>query len=335
METIKTKTYDIIIQSDSFTSILDKLPMVSSVTFHLLVDENVYDIYKNTIEDAFASSQYTITIIPAGEHSKSFAMVESTIHTLMEKQIKRQDYLVAIGGGVIGDLTGFIASILFRGIDYIQVPTTLLAMVDSSVGGKTAINISSGKNLVGAFHSPKKVIIDPKFLTSLPEIERRSGLSETLKAGLIGDQSLLESLEKSNEIDASLIARAIKVKLHYVEQDYRDLSLRHTLNFGHTYGHAIEQYHNYNITHGEAVAQGMILALDLGVKREITPSKLRDKIIALITSLHLTQDISMDKNALMPYMKNDKKSTNNSVRFVFLKGYQDPIIQSIPWDDLL
>ncbi|MFW6318611.1 MAG: 3-dehydroquinate synthase [Bacillota bacterium] len=334
METIKATTYDITIQTNSFQTVLKTVSKFSVDTYHLLIDENVYAIYQDTIESAFDASHYTTTIIPTGEHSKSFSMVESTIETLIEKQIKRQDYLVAIGGGVIGDLTGFIASILFRGVDYIQVPTTLLAMVDSSVGGKTAINISKGKNLVGAFHSPKHVIIDPMFLSTLPKKEHRSGLSEMLKAGLIGDETIVTSLKASSEIDAALITRAIQVKLQYVKQDYLDVGLRHTLNFGHTYGHAIEQFYNYEISHGEAVAQGMILALKLGVTLGLTSQALCDEVITLIESLCLTKDISVDKKALMPYMKNDKKSANDTIRFVFLQGYQKPIIKSIVWEDL-
>ncbi len=335
MQTIQTKTYDISIKSHSFNTVLDILEPFSVSTYHILVDKNVYGLYKEKILNAFSSSTYTITVIPSGEHSKSFAVCESTINTLMEKRVKRQDYLVAIGGGVVGDLTGFIASILFRGINYIQVPTTLLAMVDSSVGGKTAINIPKGKNLIGAFHAPKHVIIDPVFLTTLPEKERKSGLSEMLKAAIIGDATLLESLQHSSEINEELIGRAIKVKLHYVEQDYHDLGIRHVLNFGHTYGHAIEQFHNYNVTHGEAVAQGMLMALDLGVDLGITPVKIKNEISQLITSLQLITTSPVAKTNLLPFMENDKKSTDEGVRFVLLSGYQNPIIKTLTWDDLL
>ena len=332
MAVIRTKNYSIILAKNAFAEIKEHLKGFSGKTFHLLIDENVFRLYEDTIKRAFNDLPHAITLLPTGENTKSFAVLEATLQQLIDKQIKRNDGIIAIGGGVVGDLAGLVASLIYRGIDYIQVPTTLLAMVDSSIGGKTAINLPQGKNLIGHFYEPKKVIIDPNFLATLEAKEVLSGLAEVLKAALIGDATLFENLRLNKPIDEDTIERAIRVKLEVVKKDPYDTHLRHVLNFGHTYGHAIEQFYRYRIPHGEAVALGMIQALELGVKLAITPPGIANEIKTLIRKMKLINASMPQKNALHNYLQHDKKSNSKDIRFVFLKAYQEPVIKRLSWE---
>ncbi len=335
MGIVKTKDYDILIKKQLFKTMSQELNTFPHKRWHILADENVYRLYEETILNAFKGIDTTLTIIPEGETSKSFHMLEKTINNLMNHHVKRQEGLIALGGGVVGDLTGLVAALLYRGIDYIQIPTTLLAMVDSSLGGKTAINLTQGKNLVGAFHMPKKVFIDPSFLDTLPKKEYLSGLSETYKAALIKDASLYKELNANTIITEEMITKAIKVKLWYVEQDPLDNNIRHILNFGHTFGHAIEkQFSAQNITHGEAIAHGMIYALSLGVKHQITPKTLLKDVKETFIRKGLIQERTIQKEDLLKYLKHDKKSHKEGIRFIFLEDYQKPIIHSLRWEEL-
>lgn len=332
MAVIRTKSYSIMIANDAFINIKEHLKGFDGKVFYLLVDARVLSLYDKTITNSFSDLDYTIVSIPEGESSKSFSTLENTIQQLIDKQIKRNDVIIALGGGVVGDLAGLVAALLFRGIDYIQIPTTLLSMVDSSIGGKTAINISQGKNLVGAFYMPKKVIIDPVFLKTLEEAEYLSGLSEILKAGLIHDAELLHQVKTQKFVDETMIERAINVKLDYVKKDPFDKNIRHILNFGHTFGHAIEKYYDYKIPHGEAVAQGIIKALELGVKLSLTPQKLLEEVTEVIKEKALVRHPIPDSKELYPYLSQDKKSTHDGIRFILLEDYQKPSIQRLSWE---
>jgi len=329
METIKTNDYTITIDNGLFDNIAQLLKTHTNGTCHIIVDSKVYKLYQESLKKNLEAINYTITIVRDGEGSKSFTTYQDTVAKLIQKGIRRDDLLVALGGGVIGDLCGFIAATLYRGIPFVQIPTTLLSMVDSSIGGKTAINLPQGKNLVGAFNMPEAVFIDPEFLSTLEENQLRSGLVEVYKAALLGDKNLLEDL-KVDRLDNQVIKRAIEVKRIIVEQDPYDQGTRLVLNFGHTFGHAIEKAHNFETyTHGEAVAEGIIMALQIGVDQGITPNALCHEIKAILLEKHLVTEPLLNYKDYLPYISHDKKMSRDGLRFVFLKDYEHPVIKTI------
>ena len=335
MATIKTEAYDIIIENGSFTRLKSELETLTYGTLFFIIDAKVYKLHYEKITRIIQTLAAKIILVPHGEQSKSFETYRQVIAKLLDKGIKRDDLLIALGGGVSGDLTGFIAATLYRGIRFIQVPTTLLSMVDSSIGGKTAINLPEGKNLIGAFYMPKKVLIDPLFLKTLPDKEYKSGLSETYKAALLQDATLLQKLKAGHPIDETIIKQAIDVKKAIVAQDPLDEGYRHILNFGHTFAHAIERRYNFkDITHGEAVAEGMIMALKIGVKFNQTPRGLMEAIEQLFLEKDLVAKPLLDYRDFLHEIKTDKKMVQDGLNFVFLSDYQKPLIKKIDLRDL-
>ncbi len=235
-------------------------------------DQRVARLHAEPVLQALAGAGYLpeLLTVPPGERSKSWAVVQRLARELLARGAHRGSALMALGGGVVGDLTGFLASIYMRGLDFIQVPTTLLAMVDAAIGGKTAINLPEGKNLLGTFHQPRLVAVDPQFLQTLPRAERLNGLAEVLKAGFIRDPDLLRRLAAerarlfTDEAELTeIIHRAAAIKAKVVAADEREGDLRRILNFGHTLGHGLEQASHFRLAHGRAVALGMVAALRL------------------------------------------------------------------------
>ena len=273
-------------------------------------------------------------LIPAGERAKTLASVSRLYAALYDQAADRRTVVVALGGGVIGDMAGFVAATYTRGLDFVQVPTTLLAQVDSSVGGKTGVNFgsaqSSAKNLIGAFHQPRLVVIDPDTLRTLPLRERRSGLAETIKYGIIGDKDFFALLEReaSGLLDLSsshlehVLAHSCALKARVVEQDEYEGGLRAILNFGHTVGHALESLTQYRVyTHGEAIALGMVSASLIGEEVGVTRPEDTDAVIALLRAsgfavrldpAHLVDEITR----LLAW---DKKSVGGAARFVLME----------------
>jgi 3-dehydroquinate synthase len=258
--------------------------------------------------------EIALVAVPAGEASKSWGQLEALVDRLIALGVGRGDPIVAFGGGMIGDLAGFAASILKRGVPYVQVPTTLLAQVDSSVGGKTAINAPAGKNLVGAFHQPAAVLIDPATLDTLPERELRAGYAEVVKYGLIGDPVFFAWCEAdgaallAGDTDARLhaIETCVRAKAAIVAQDERETSGRRALlNFGHTFGHAIEA--ETGMLHGEAVAIGMAMAFRLSVERGLCPAQDAERAIAHLEAGGLPTATRLDPARLAARMRHDKK----------------------------
>ena len=256
-----------------------------------------------------------VITVEEGESRKTLGTANEIVTHLLDRGAKRDSMLVAVGGGMIGDTAGFAAAIFLRGIDLVHVPTTLLAQVDSSIGGKTAVNHPRGKNLIGAFHPPRAVVIDPAVLHSLPERERVSGLYEALKGGVIGDHALFAMFEEPlhrlvDELD-ELIVRAIAVKVNIVDTDEREADLRRLLNYGHTIAHGIENAMNYEgITHGEAVAWGMIGANAIAVRRGILPGGVSDRIERAIRALAPRRvPRGIDARAILAATEHDKKNT--------------------------
>jgi 3-dehydroquinate synthase len=272
--------------------------------------------------------------LPSGEACKTLAEIGRTTEWMAASGFDRGALVVAIGGGAVSDHAGFAAAIYLRGVPFAIFPTTLLAMVDASVGGKTGVDLGAGKNLVGAFHQPRAVIADLGFLATLPPRERIAGLAEVVKAGLIADLALFERLEEeavalsapAEHRDgenatrlATIIAAAVKVKVDVVTEDERESGRRAILNFGHTVGHALESESAYELLHGEAVALGMVAALSLGVARAVTPAAVRERARRLLAALGLPVDVERRLSpAVLGRIDVDKKRRGESVRFVLV-----------------
>ena len=294
----------------------------------IITDSGVPSQYlKSLKKDINTKNQYSL-ILAKGEISKSFKSYQKILNKLVELKFDRSDYLIALGGGVIGDVTGFVASSYLRGIGYIQIPTTLLSQVDSSVGGKTAVNLAQGKNLVGAFYNPRLVLISTSFLKTLSDKEYKSGLGEIVKYSLIGNKKLKKIIEDRSQLivdkDEStlkvLIEESIKTKSKIVTKDEKESGIRAVLNFGHTFGHAIEAYNNYkNITHGAAITLGMVIASKLSFYEGHIKDYQLDNIINMIESLGLNTDHSKySYSKLKKYMASDKKVKDGKLNLILI-----------------
>jgi 3-dehydroquinate synthase len=300
--------------------IKDYLPNALSKNNKILIisDKNIPASYIELVRKSIPSSKVIDVLkIKPGEQSKSFSNFQMILNKLAKKKYDRSDCIVAIGGGVVGDLSGFVAASYMRGIDYIQIPTSLLAQVDSSVGGKTAINIESGKNLVGAFKNPKLVLISSALLKTLPEREFKSGIAEIIKYGLIYNKKIFNIFDKQHKLNSekepktelkNLYMSQVKTKAKIVTEDERELGIRAILNFGHTYGHAIEAKNNYkNILHGEAVAMGMRMASKMSMLEGHLSEKAYKKIINVFDALGFPKNTSGNYSDLKKFIMNDKK----------------------------
>ena len=284
-------------------------------------------------------------ILPDGEKEKNWANLMKIFDCLLGGQCDRKTTLIALGGGVIGDLTGFAASSYMRGIPFVQIPTTLLAQVDSSVGGKTGINHPLGKNMIGSFYQPKAVIIDTMVLKSLPRRELHAGLAEIIKYGAAVDISFFEWLEininslidKNNAALTYAIHRSCELKSHIVSLDEREENSRAILNFGHTFGHAIESGLGYGKwLHGEAVGCGMAMAADLSYRLGYISNSERERVIRLIKSADLPiKAPNLGSQRWLSLMKLDKKSKDGQTNFVLMKCLGNSVITSVPRDILL
>ena len=278
--------------------------------------------------------------LPDGEEHKNWQTLNQVFDALLRNGCDRQTTVYALGGGVVGDIAGFAAAAFMRGVPYVQVPTTLLAQVDSSVGGKTAINHPLGKNLIGAFHQPRLVVCDLEALKTLPDRELRAGLAEVVKYGPIADWSFFEWIERhASELlarDVNALAHAVQrsceIKAAVVAQDERESDLRAILNFGHTFGHAIEAGLGFGQwLHGEAVAAGMVLGTALSVELGLIDPSLRGRLVALLKRLQLpTQAPDLGADRYLSLMRFDKKSVAREIRFVVLTGKGEAALRKVP-----
>jgi 3-dehydroquinate synthase len=300
-------------------------------------DRRVARLHGGPVLQALARDGYApvlLTVSP-GERAKTWAVVQRLARELLARGAHRGSALVALGGGVVGDLTGFLASIFMRGVALIQAPTTLLAMVDAAIGGKTAINLPEGKNLLGTFHQPRLVAIDPEFLETLPRAEFLNGLAEVVKAGFIRDAVLLERLAagaarlgRDREELAEIIYRAAAIKAEIVAADEREGDRRRILNFGHTLGHGLEQASNFRLPHGRAVAAGMAAALRLSEKLAGLPPEEARWGWALIKDLGFTRNLpDLDPGAVLTALSLDKKRREDGLVFVLLRRLGEPVIR--------
>ena len=328
---VNTKTkYNIDILSDIFSHLEQEIKEIyDGKNLYIITDNNVGSFYLEKIKNSLPSFNVEAVIVFPGEESKSFSVYEKVLNELIDLGISRGEMLIALGGGVVGDLTGFVASTLFRGLPFIQIPTSLIAMVDSSIGGKTAINLGTHKNIVGCFKQPSLVVIDPKFLQTLPLDELKSGYGEVIKHALIKDESLLlklEKLESVNDIDANIIEANLMIKKYFVEADEFDNSLRMILNFGHTFGHIIEL--RQGLKHGEAVLSGMLAAIDLGNHLGIGKVGLRDRLLSLYKKLDLKY-VDINWQELLPLVSFDKKNIKGMMNFILLEDIAKPLIYPV------
>jgi len=296
------------------------------------------DIIQNIASLSKVKSKVFTVILDQGEKAKSLVNFQKIINFLTDHNFDRSDGIVAIGGGVVGDISGFVASAYLRGISFIQIPTTLLAQVDSSVGGKTAINIPAGKNLVGAFYNPSGVIIDTTVLSSLSSRQLNAGLAEVIKYGFIQNKYLLSLLSKhtnkildrEHKIIEEIIFESIKTKAKIVTKDEKETGVRALLNFGHTFGHAIEASGKYKkILHGESVAKGMLIASKISLLEGL----LTEREVSIIHDLLLAYNFDLDLSGykysdLKPFIFRDKKVQKGKLNLVLLKGISNGIVTS-------
>ncbi len=305
----------------------------------IVTNENVAPLYLKRLEESLSNASHEVLILPDGESTKSLDSLNQIITCLMEKKYSRTCILIALGGGVIGDLTGFAAACYQRGVKFIQIPTTLLAQVDSSVGGKTAVNHPLGKNMIGAFYQPCAVLADTNVLSTLPEREFSAGLAEVIKYGLIRDISFYEWLEENielvikreNEALTYIIERSCMNKAEVVAQDERESGVRATLNLGHTFGHAIETALSYkDWLHGEAVGCGMLMAADLSMRLRLLEQEQVDRIRALLLRANLPTKIpkGIKLDQMLENMKVDKKSRDGVLYLILLNDIGEAVITS-------
>lgn len=306
----------------------------------IVTDKNVEPLYldrcKKSLEDAgFAVNTF---VVPQGENSKSGATYLELVNFLAEISLTRADALVALGGGVVGDLTGFAAATYLRGIKVIQVPTTLLAAVDSSVGGKTAINLPAGKNLVGAFHQPALICCDTNTLKTLPKSIFRDGMAEVIKYGVIADAQLFHQLKDpkgSTDSIEDIIQRCVSIKNNFVKQDEHDNGMRQILNFGHTIGHAIEGASNYLVSHGTAVAMGMAHMADISARQGWCNQECADEIKKVIMAYEFDiKDSTYSKEVLFDIIRSDKKRKGNVIDIVVPEEIGKCRLQRVTMEEL-
>ena len=300
----------------------------------VVTNETVEPLYLDALVAILTGKQVRVISLPDGEAYKTLETVEDILDTLVENGANRDTTVVALGGGVVGDIAGFAAACYMRGVDFVQVPTTLLAQVDSSVGGKTGVNHASGKNLIGAFHQPRAVLIDTGTLKTLPDRELKAGLAEVIKYGAIVDADFFAWIEDNLEAliarDADALAAAVRrsceLKAEIVAEDERESGRRALLNFGHTFGHAIEHCQGYGAwLHGEAVAAGMVMAAQLSA----SDAALAGRIERLLERAGLpTRPPAIAANDLLAAMSLDKKVQGKQLRFVLLRSLGDAFVTS-------
>ncbi len=331
---LKDHSYDIIIENNLLDNINTYVKNVyKNKKIFIITDDKVASLYLDKVVNALKKDFIVdYVIIKNGEASKTLETYAYVCEELINKGVKRQEALLALGGGVIGDLTGFVASSLYRGIPYIGVPTSLLADMDSSIGGKTGIDFAGRKNILGAFKQPLMVLIDPKTFDTLDKREFNNGMGELIKHGAIGNKKLLELLKNHPNIDENIIFESLSVKKAVVEKDEFDLGDRMKLNFGHTFGHAIELKYGYK--HGEAVAIGMLMALKMGIDLKVTNPNCYQIIYDILKGYSLPLD-EYDYHDYLKDILYDKKNIAGTVNFIFLTEIGNCVIYKISESEVL
>ena len=342
---VKNAPYTIFLGAGTISVLKDQLQMLVPTKLLIVTNVTVGKLYGAKVKEICSSVCKTEMVeLPDGEQFKKWSSRNLILTKLARMQADRKSVVVALGGGVVGDLAGFAAAIYMRGIKFVQVPTTLLALVDSSVGGKTGMNLPEGKNLVGAFHQPSAVIADINFLKTLPKREVSAGLAEIIKHGLLADKKYFEFVEQhieqlrnlEPEIVTQVVAGSCEIKAEIVRKDTKESSIRALLNLGHTFGHAIEKLTGYGTwLHGEAVGCGLVLAARASQELlELDEPKVQ-RIISVVEKAGLPTKIpgiALDEAILA--MKGDKKSTNGKIHFILLKDLGQSYIAEMEDEDL-
>ncbi len=347
------KTVNVDLGKDSYTieierGLLDQVgaklkALTKAEKIAVITDHNVRNLYGERIRKVLKEAGFDVKVIaiPAGESSKNLRVYGDVLEALAGFDMSRSDAVVTFSGGVPGDLGGFAAASYMRGIPFFQIPTTILAQIDSSVGGKVAVDLPAGKNLAGAFYQPKGVFIDPDLLHTLPVRYIHDGLAEAVKYGCIGDRELFELFENlASEEDLEekmeeIILRSVLQKVKFVEEDQFDNGSRQMLNFGHTIGHAIERYFHYNTyTHGEAVAIGMSLLTAQTEKLGLTEAGSTERLIAVLKKLSLPTSIGVAAEDLIPHILHDKKRRGKEITLVTMDKIGKAALKKVETDKL-
>ena len=348
MPTIKVTTkqpsrikYNIIVQKDLAKEISKHLKKLDIGRKYAIITDSVVDkLFARTLKAKLTKAKIKSEILtfPKGEKSKTLKTVEQLHEKMVAKKFDRLDAVIALGGGVVGDIAGFVASTYMRGIPYIQIPTTLMAMVDSAIGGKNGVDLpKGGKNLVGTITQPQAVLIDPNYIKKLPQTQIRSGLAEIIKYGVILDPKLFKFIERNLEKILKndpetleyLIIRSVKSKAFIVSHDEKEKGLRVVLNYGHTYGHALEKLSNYRLLHGYAISIGMVLANKMAVKLGFLKKKHADRIKKLLKDAGLP--ITTIKKPTLKDCLSDKKKSGDYIKFILPKKIGKVIVYNKQW----
>ena len=332
-----SRSYPIFIGSDLLPALSGTLSRYLNQHVFIVTDENVGPLYLDAVKAQLNGKNSVVFQIPANETSKNIAIWQQALETMVQAGFARDCTVLALGGGVVGDLAGFVAATFQRGIDFVQMPTTLLAQVDSSVGGKTAVNLTQGKNLVGAFHQPRAVFIDTQLLSSLPQRQLSAGLAEVIKYGIMADSNFFAWLETHmSELIAlepaaliNAIQQSCRIKAAIVSDDEREQGARALLNLGHTFGHAIEQAQGFGTwLHGEAVAAGIAIAADLSVAQGTLSHADYQRVLALLRAAQLptSAPAQMNWDTWHQLMLRDKKVHSGKVRFILPRGLGNAVV---------
>jgi 3-dehydroquinate synthase len=342
-------SYEIVVENGLLEHVGEQIEGVCRGRQAIVITEpRVADLYLSTVTQSLASAglQVSSAEVPGGEACKTLDTAVRLYDRLLDARLDRTGIVIALGGGVVGDVAGFVAATYLRGVDFVQVPTTLLAQVDASIGGKVGVDLPRGKNLVGAFHQPKRVLTDPEVLASLPRREFVSGLAELVKHGIIADRKLFEFVRSHSaallaldqEALEAAIARSCRIKAGVVSRDEKESGLRAILNFGHTVGHGVEAAAGFgSLAHGEAVSIGMVTAALISAEKGLADEGAAFEIAETLSSLGLpvAPDSGLDTEAVLAAMAHDKKIAFGRARFVLLRRIGDvEIVDDVAQDEV-
>lgn len=334
-----SKSYDVVISPDILKNTGDILKDKFGVkTNCIITDETVDSMYSPVVVESLEKSGHKVVkyVFPVGENSKGAENFVNILNFLASNKLTRSDIIIALGGGIPGDVAGFAAATYLRGVKFVQIPTTLLACVDSSVGGKTAINLDEGKNLAGAFYQPDLVLCDYSTLETLPDHVFSDGVAEVVKYGVIKDEHLFNLAEMNLLKDKmeEVIERCVSIKRDIVNEDERDMGVRQLLNYGHTYGHAIEKASNYTLSHGSAVAIGMCMVSKAAYKLGFSDEDITDRLVETLRLYNLPTQCPYDVETLINAALSDKKRQGEKINLVLPKRIGECFLQTIDVKDL-
>lgn len=332
---VKENNYTIDIDYKNDEKLRDYLFQNKEAKFLVITDENVFGIYNKRIKNIMAGLNYFIYKFPAGEKSKSMESYININKFLLENNFNRGDMIIAFGGGVVGDISGFVAATYLRGIDFISVPTTLLSMIDSSVGGKNGINFMNLKNQIGAFYFPKYVHIDYSFLESLDDRNINNGLAEIFKYSVLRDKEFFDYLKSAKKLDyEKIIYKSLNIKLDFVRDDERDKGKRQKLNLGHTLGHGIESLSNYKLNHGESIGIGTIYMARAAYKMGLAEEDFSKDLVSAFKNHKLPTAYDFETEEILGILKHDKKINKNLINVILPVKIGEVISKKITFDEL-